>query len=147
MINTHRDARHPFEVIMVPVAGIAGFLQLVTGQAPSNIAAAASPAVQILWSLLVLVGSIICTTGILWRDEATGLYLEIAGLVGIAFGLMAYALSIFIVSQAPLASFAAPFCLAFSAACFWRCWQCIRVIYKAVIKADQAVKRAGRGET
>lgn len=146
MINTHKDARHPFEVIMVPVAGIAGFLQLVSGQAPSNIAAAASPAVQILWSVLVLVGSVICTSGILWKDEATGLYLEIAGLLGIAFGLMAYATSIFIVSEAPLASFAAPFCLAFSAACFWRCWQCARVIYKAVIKADRYIKSCEKGE-
>lgn len=145
MIETHKDARHPFEAIMVPVAGAAGLMQLVQGKAPANIVQTVSPTVQILWSVLVLAGSVICSAGIVWRDEATGLYLEIAGLVGIAFGMAAYAVSVIVVSDAPLSSFAAPFCFAFSVAAFWRCWQCARVIWKAIRRADK-IERAGSGE-
>lgn len=146
MIPTHMDARHPFEVVLVPVSGIAALMQLLSGKAPSNIAATVSPTVQIIWSLLVLAGAVAATAGIAWRDEATGLYLEIAGLIGIAFGMMAYAASVVIVSPNPLSSFAAPFCLAFAGACFWRAWRCIRVIHKAIYRANK-IQRVGSGDS
>lgn len=96
MFNTHRDARHPFEIFLLAACAFAGITQALTGARPGSVASQLSPMMQLIWSALLGVGGVVALTGVFWHDIKVALELESIGLLAVAGACATYAGAVFI---------------------------------------------------
>ncbi len=74
--------RHPFEVMILAAAAVAGTILLTMQLSPRSVASALHPIVQTVWTYELLIGGIVGLVGVFWpgnlyaslKVEATGLF-------------------------------------------------------------------------
>lgn len=139
MRDTHKESRQPFEILIVGFCIFSGAMYVTQQAAPGAIEKSLAPGLVMAWYWTLLIGGIVCLAGILIKDAATGLYLEVAGMLGLGFSNLAYSGAIFLTVEDPRATYAGPIMLAVSIACFIRALRIILVIWKTNRKYDSAV--------
>lgn len=91
--RVHAEAKAPHMAAVAVAAAAAGAAQIATGYMPSTIAAAASPAVGAVWSLLLILGGVTVLVGAFMRPVILGLRIEGSGHLGLAAGIIVYLLA------------------------------------------------------
>lgn len=128
----HQKGKAPHLIALCSANTISGGVQLITGDQPQNILHTAPEYVAPAWSLLFLLGGIICLTGIFMKCPTMGLRIEAAGHVGIIGGALVYMVAALQWMNPPWwASPAVWWALALTVASFVRWAQIWRLMHKA----------------
>lgn len=108
---------NPFELYLLAVCAIQGVAVLLRVVRPASIETALSPpaGLRVMWAILLIVGGVAGTAGLLWADPFTGVEIKRIGLIAAGFGTLAYGAAL--IAFGPQGWFAAGFNLAFAAAC------------------------------
>ena len=122
MFETHRQGRNEFQVFSIAICIFIGATQVIFDQTPESLKEL-PPAYQVLWSWFLLLGGLLAMAGIFIRDEATGLFVELSGLLLLAFSTLAFGLAVLTTSEQLSSLVSTPLTLSFSAACFRRCYK------------------------
>ena len=145
MLNTHRQARNEFQVLIVAICIVVGMSQVFFAEVTKDLRDLGA-GYQSVWSWTLLVGGILAMIGIWIKDAYWGLLCEMAGTLSLGFATAAYAAAI-IASSAEAASLVStPIMLAFSLASFIRSWRIIKKLTKrghTERLADEVSKQLG----
>lgn len=124
--------RDPFEVMILLAAFASGWVNSFTNTTPGTIAALLPHWFQVVWSLLMAIGSTVALIGIARRKKpGGGLSLEASGLIAVATALAVYAGGILTVQGGNLAHqgiTAAFTCISIAVAGVWRVLQIRRYL-------------------
>lgn len=139
MIERHRQARNPIEVAAVVACGVSGMMQILSRSTPAVMADFVSRPYQVGWSWLLLLGALTALVGIAIRDEVSGCYLEVVGLLGVGGANIAYGSAVLLASPNPSGSLAGPFAIGFGIACVIRSTMVTRTIYLVQKRRNEAL--------
>lgn len=87
---------HPLSVVILAVSAIGGFSILIGGPRSVIIPLNLSPYIIDMWAVLLIMGSVICAVGLLWRRALTGILIERAGVFALFPALVLYVAAAFI---------------------------------------------------
>lgn len=132
----HERSRHSFEVLVVCFCVFSGSVQVFTDRAPSNVARAVGGEFQSAWSWCMLVAGILALIGIIIKDEVTGSYFELGGMLGLGFGNMVYGTAVIMTAPVPSSTYAGPVTIGISLACFYRAWRLVWCLWHEIHQAD-----------
>lgn len=145
MLNTHRQARNEFQVLIVAICVMVGTSQVFFAEVPKDLRDLPG-SYQSVWSWTLLVGGTLAMLGIWVRDAYWGLLFELAGMLSLAFATAAYAVAI-IASTAQAGSLVStPIMIAFSIASFIRSGRIIKKLTRhgrTERLADEVSKQLG----
>ena len=127
---------HPIQFWLVLSFGVVGLIQLFQGPGPTSVNRVFPGWVQITLAVLILGGAVVCIAGVVWRDIATGLYFEAAGLIGIGFALATYAVTIISTVPQWWATISAAFTIGLTLGVWSRCIQ----IGWALLRAERIAR-------
>lgn len=131
-------SRHPFEIFMLAASAMYGVGGLVVRQArPGSVQETLGHGGTTIWSVCLLVGSLLALMGIAWPRQATGLFLEQFGCFTVGAATFYYG-AIVLYTNGPSATFTASVMIAFALACIVRCLQIRRFVKRVQRKIDRA---------
>jgi hypothetical protein len=82
---------NPFELGILAIGAINGMAVLCGAASPTSIRLQLSPAFLQLWAVMLLAGSLVALTGLLWRgDWVTGVEIKRPGLIVFSAACLAY---------------------------------------------------------
>lgn len=117
------SGRHPYQVAVHASAIACGVALAIAGRTPKSATEAMPGPVQGLWVVLLISAGIVAIGGAFWRGRAaTGLRVELAGVLLLGGGTSMYAVALFAVSGMQ-ATAAGAFLIGIAAASYWRAWQ------------------------
>lgn len=120
------NGRHPYQVAIHAAAVVGGAALAVTDQVPRSAAETMPAPVQVLWVVLLIAAGIAAVVGAFWRGRAaTGLRVELGGVLLLAGGTTMYAVALFAVSALQAVA-AGSFLVGIATASWWRAGQILR---------------------
>lgn len=137
LIAEHKRSRHSFEVLVVGFCVFSGAVQVFTDKAPSNVARALGTEYQSVWSWCMLVAGVLALIGIMIKDEVTGSYFELGGMLGLGFGNLVYGVAVIAVAVAPGTTYAGPVTIGIAIASFVRAWRLARCLWHEMHQPDE----------
>lgn len=130
MLNTHRQARNEFQVLLVAICIMVGFVQVFFADVPNGLRDL-NGTYQAVWSWTLLVGGVLTMAGIWVRDVYWGLILELAGMLSLFLATAAYAAAIIFSTAGAQSLVSTPIMIAFSIASMIRSWRIIKKLFGA----------------
>lgn len=137
-----RESRNEFQTLIATFLLLSGLSQVVFHQTPVGLGHLPG-VLRLTWAWTLTVGSSLMLAGAFWRDEGKGLWLELAGMLGIGFLATAYGITVVTV-QNPAYTFGGPLILAVALACFRRSWKIRRRIWPSRAEHEAAVEEVVR---
>jgi hypothetical protein len=135
-----REGREGFEIYTLVLCVLGGPPIIFGDATPGTIQALLPHQWQLVWGLMICLGSLIALIGIFLPRRDTGLIIEQIGMVATGVGMLAYAAAV-LDAAGWSGFFPAIAVTGFGLACFRRWWR----IQKALKKAEVLAQRRQRG--
>lgn len=132
--KVHRDARHPFEWVMILFITVYAVLQFTTDTFPGAIDSTLSSGWKWGWGSLFTAGTITTLIGIWAKNDSRGLVLERVGLFWTGGACIAYSIAILDTGNSG-GFFAVALFTSFAVSCWLRSW---------IIRRDMKAIAAGK---
>lgn len=91
---------------------------------------------QSVWSWSMLVAGILALIGIIIKDEVTGSYFELGGVLGLGFGNAVYGCAVLMAADSLGGTYAGPVTIGITLACFVRAWRLARCLWHEFNQPD-----------
>lgn len=137
LVNEHKRGRQSFEVLVVCFCVFSGATHIFTNRPPNNIAQAMDPQYQAAWSWCMLIAGVLALIGLIIKDEVTGSYFELGGMLGLGFGNLVYGIAVMAMVGVPMTAYAGSITIAIALSCFYRSFRLTRALWREFHQDDE----------